>query len=72
MRERVALAGRGPSTLSFEDWWEPYTYGVGPAGAFVGRLDPSTRDRVREACREQLGDGPFTITARAWTTTGVA
>ena len=57
---------------SFEDWWEPYTYGVGPAGAFVGRLDPSTRDRVRAACHEQLGDGPFTITARAWTATGIA
>jgi SAM-dependent methyltransferase len=57
---------------SFEDWWEPYTFGVGPAGAFVGRLDPSTRERVREACREQLGDGPFTIAARAWTATGIA
>jgi SAM-dependent methyltransferase len=57
---------------SFEDWWEPYTYGVGPAGAFVGRLDPSARDRVREACREQLGDGPFTIAARSWAATGSA
>jgi SAM-dependent methyltransferase len=57
---------------SFEDWWEPYTFGIGPAGAFVARLDPSARERVREACREQLGDGPFTIAARAWAATGVA
>src|SRR4029453_4238193 len=24
---------------SFDDWWEPYTLGVGPAGAYVARLD---------------------------------
>jgi SAM-dependent methyltransferase len=57
---------------SFDEWWEPYTYGVGPAGAYVARLDPATRDAVRDACRAQLGDGPLTITARAWAATGVA
>ena len=24
---------------SFEEWWTPYTLGVGPAGAYVGGLD---------------------------------
>ena len=38
---------------SFDDWWEPYTLGVGPAGAFVARL---TRQRaeLRERCRALL------------------
>ena len=26
---------------SFEEWWEPYTRGVGPAGAYVAGLDPA-------------------------------
>src|SRR4051812_11872721 len=29
---------------SFEDWWEPYTMGVGPAGDYVAGL---STDRVR-------------------------
>ena len=34
---------------SFEEWWEPYTRGVGPAGAYVAGLDagkagPAARD----------------------------
>ena len=33
---------------SFDDWWEPYTLGVGPAGAFVARLG---RGRARRASR---------------------
>src|SRR6185312_12038815 len=24
---------------SFEDWWEPFTFGVGPAGVYVAGLD---------------------------------
>ena len=26
--------------VSFEEWWEPYTLGVGPAGAYAAGLDP--------------------------------
>lgn len=26
---------------SFEEWWEPLTLGVGPAGSYVARLDPT-------------------------------
>lgn len=54
---------------SFDEWWEPYTHGVGPAGEYVQRLDDETRERVREACRRSLGDAPV-ITARAWTVRG--
>ncbi|HEU4567330.1 MAG TPA: class I SAM-dependent methyltransferase [Marmoricola sp.] len=52
---------------SFEDWWEPFTLGMGPAGAHVARLDRDARERLREACREELpADGPFELPARAW------
>ena len=51
---------------SFDDWWEPYTLGVGPAGAFVARLDEETREAVREACRRALGNAPV-VAARAGT-----
>lgn len=51
---------------SFESWWEPYTRGVGPAGAYVLSLDGSARDELRALAHEELGDGPFTVHARAW------
>ena len=57
--------------VSFEDWWEPYTLGVGPAGAFAAGLDPERQSRLRERCRELLPDAPFVIAARAWTAYGV-
>ena len=39
---------------SFEEWWEPFTLGVGPAGSYVRRLDSKRRDRLRDLCREML------------------
>jgi SAM-dependent methyltransferase len=55
---------------SFDEWWEPYTKGVGPAGAHVAALDPAARERLREGCRARLPDGPFTIEALAWAARG--
>ena len=57
--------------VSFEEWWEPYTLGVGPAGAFAASLDPERQSRLRERCRELLPEAPFVIEARAWTAVGV-
>jgi SAM-dependent methyltransferase len=57
---------------TFEDWWEPFSFGVGPAGAYVAGLDPERRAQLREHCREALPDAPFVLTARAWTARGVA
>jgi hypothetical protein len=57
---------------SFEDWWEPYTFGVGPAGTYVARLDPERRTQLRERCREALPEAPFVIAAQAWTARGLA
>ena len=51
---------------SFEEWWEPFTLGVGPAGDYAARLDPERLAELRERCREKLPPAPFTVDARAW------
>src|SRR6185369_10715878 len=44
---------------SFDEWWEPFTLGVGPAGAYVQGLAQDARDRLRERCRELHPAAPF-------------
>jgi SAM-dependent methyltransferase len=51
---------------TFEDWWEPYTLGVGPAGAYVAGLDEERRDQLRARCEELLPAAPFVLESRAW------
>jgi SAM-dependent methyltransferase len=51
---------------SFGDWWEPFTLGVGPAGAYVASLAPDRRAALREQCRQLLPAGPVEISATAW------
>jgi SAM-dependent methyltransferase len=55
---------------SFDEWWEPFTLGVGPAGAYVAGLDEGTRAALRVACAASLPAAPFTIDAGAWTAVG--
>jgi hypothetical protein len=55
---------------TFEEWWEPYTYGVGPAGDYVQQLDTNGRARLESVAHERLGSGPFTVTATAWAARG--
>ncbi|RFA22745.1 class I SAM-dependent methyltransferase [Subtercola boreus] len=55
---------------SFADWWDPFTLGIGPAGAYVAALDAPRRERLRHQAAELLPDGPFTIRATAWTVVG--
>lgn len=55
---------------TFDSWWEPFTQGVGPAGAYVQRLDPTQCARLRDRCHAALPDEPFTIDARAWAARG--
>jgi SAM-dependent methyltransferase len=57
---------------SFEDWWEPFTLGVGPAGSYAAGLDAKRQARLRELCREMLPTAPFVLTARAWVARGIA
>lgn len=50
----------------FDDFWEPFTFAVGPAGHHLASLTPDDQARVRESCRLALPSGPFSLTARAW------
>jgi SAM-dependent methyltransferase len=56
---------------SFDEWWEPYTLGIGPAGAYVQGLAQDARDRLRERCRELHPGAPFVVSASAWAARGV-
>jgi SAM-dependent methyltransferase len=57
---------------SFDEWWEPYTWGVGPAGDYVTRLDDEARGGLRDRARERLGPGPISVTGAAWCAVGRA
>jgi SAM-dependent methyltransferase len=56
---------------TFEDWWAPFSTGVGPAGSYVGGLSNEHRTRLRERCRELYPDPPFTLSAIAWAARGL-
>jgi SAM-dependent methyltransferase len=54
----------------FDDFWDPFTLSVGPAGRYLASLSEARRTHVREACRAQLPDGSFSLPARAWSARG--
>jgi SAM-dependent methyltransferase len=73
---QAGFAGTQVTTLTvrvryadFEQWWEPFTLGVGPAGSHVASLAPDRRAALRERCRHLLGAGPIEISATAWAAT---
>jgi ubiquinone/menaquinone biosynthesis C-methylase UbiE len=57
----------------FDDYWQPFLTGAGPGGHYCVSLDAAHRAALRDECRRRLGitEGPFTLTARAWTARGV-
>jgi SAM-dependent methyltransferase len=55
---------------SFEEWWEPFTFGVGPAGVYAAALGGDRQAQLRERCRATLPAPPFTLTALAWAARG--
>lgn len=57
---------------TFDDWWEPFTLGVGPAGWHFASLDPSRQSQLREAIRETLPTTSLVVSAVAWAARGVA
>ena len=57
---------------SFEEWWEPFMLGVGPAGGYVTRLDSKRQTLLRDLCRTMLPEAPFVVSARAWAARGLA
>ncbi len=71
--EEAALAIEQPY-VSFDDYWEPFTQGAGPGGAYVVSLPQDRRLQLEGRLRKRLlgdrEDGPFTLTARAWCVRG--
>ena len=65
----TALAARA-DYAGFDDFWEPFTFAVGPAGQYLRSLPDERRASVRGACRAALPDGPFSLDARAWCARG--
>jgi len=57
----------------FDDYWQPFTTGTGPAGAYTASLDDEKQQALREELRRRLGDprSPFRLSARAWAVRGV-
>jgi len=55
---------------SFDEWWDPFTLGVGPAGAYVAGLDAAAQARLRDRCRALLPKEPFRLAAAAWAARG--
>jgi SAM-dependent methyltransferase len=80
LAQRLALAGLGDVTggmlwaqahyVDFDDFWEPFTYRVGPAGQYLMSRSDQDRVQVRDACRAALPTGAFTLDARAWCARG--
>jgi SAM-dependent methyltransferase len=68
VRETALVASVEHAT--FEEWWEPYTGGVGPAGRYVAGLATQQRNELRDRCRSELSDGPFVLTFQAWAARG--
>jgi ubiquinone/menaquinone biosynthesis C-methylase UbiE len=58
----------------FDDYWEPFTAGVGPGGGYCAALPADAREALREQCRRRLGDpaGAFRLEARATAVRGRA
>ncbi len=58
---------------SFEDYWEPFCGGQGPAPAYAMSLSEADRARLRERLRAKIprgADGAISLIARAWAVRG--
>jgi SAM-dependent methyltransferase len=54
----------------FDDWWETFELGVGPAGAQLVALPPDQRVRLRDRCRALMPPAPFEVVSFAWAARG--
>jgi SAM-dependent methyltransferase len=57
----------------FDDYWQPFLGGQGPAPAYAMSLDEASRSRLCERLRKRLpigADGTIALTARAWAVRG--
>ena len=69
---RVAPLVVEASYEDFDDLWQPFTTGVGPAGAYTASLQPERQAALRAEFARRLDspDGAFTLSARAWCAVG--
>ena len=54
---------------SFDEYWQPFLGGQGPAPAYVTALDAAARSHLRDHLQKHLPiqpDGSIPLTARAW------
>jgi SAM-dependent methyltransferase len=53
----------------FDDYWQPFTLGAGPAPGYCMSLDPRARQRLKEKLHDHLPpteDGSISLRAKAW------
>jgi SAM-dependent methyltransferase len=57
----------------FDDYWQPFLGGQGPAPTYAMALDEAARSRLRERIRSRIhfdADGAASLRARAWAVRG--
>jgi SAM-dependent methyltransferase len=57
----------------FDDYWQPFLGGQGPAPAYVATLEEGARERLRDRIRARIpvaADGSISLKARAWAVRG--
>jgi hypothetical protein len=57
----------------FDDFWNPFLGGQGPAPSYAMSLGEASRERLRERIRQRLPigpDGSISLIARAWVIQG--
>ena len=77
--EQAGLAGVEEGELpveleyaAFDEWWQPFTLGVGAAGQALAQLAPDRLAAVRAEAQASLGDPPIRVPAVVWAARGRA
>jgi SAM-dependent methyltransferase len=55
---------------SFDEWWQPFRLGVGPAGTYVQTLDPTRQVDLQQRLKTRLDRRP-SFETRAWAARGL-
>ncbi|HVB46082.1 MAG TPA: class I SAM-dependent methyltransferase [Streptosporangiaceae bacterium] len=71
--EQAGLRGAQETTLTvstrygtFEQWWETFELGIGPAGAYLTGLPQADREAIRAHCQRLLPPEPVELSATTW------
>ncbi len=54
----------------FEAFWRPFTLGAGPAPGYCAALTDDGRAELKSLLGQRIGQGPVSLTARAWAAKG--